>query len=279
MKAVFSKYEHSYLNLLENIMENGAERNDRTGVGTKALFSKELTHDWQDGFPLLTHRVFGVTGAIAEMTCFIKGLTHIKEFENRGCYWWRDNLNDFNKRNNCPENLDLGNIYGKLWRDFHGVDQLTQMLEDAVKTPHSRRLMVTAWDPSTQHTAVLPPCHYGFQIFIDGDELDLLFNMRSVDWILGCPADMTAYGFLQLAICRHLGKRPGKLHAHFGDTHVYASHFDGARVILDTAVARELPQNYGWKTGVPVSMFELEPHHFTVEKFDRGPSMSFEMAV
>jgi thymidylate synthase len=141
--------------------------------------------------------------------------------------------------------------------------------------------MVTAWDPSSQDKAVLPPCHYGFQIFIDGNQLDLLFNMRSVDWVLGCPADMTAYGFLQLAICRHLGKLPGKLRGNFGDTHIYNNHLAGAEEILRELMPRQLPQVYGFDINAPIVLFEIENTDFSV-KLDSdafGPSIHFPMAV
>lgn len=279
MQAIFSKYEHSYLAIMERILLNGTPRSDRTGVGTTALFGTELVHDWRDGFPLMTHRVFGSAGPIGEMVCFIKGLTNVEEFEKRKCFWWRDNLNDYNKRNGTPENLDLGPIYGSKWRNFHGIDQLTSLLREAEANPTSRRLLVTSWDPSDQHKAVLPPCHYSFQIFIDGEDLDLLFNMRSVDWVLGCPADMAAYGFLQAAICRHLGKKPRELRGNFADTHIYTTHYEGAEEILSTAVARPLPQ-WHWKQpeGI-IGIYTVEPEDFVIEPFDRGPSMRFEMAV
>ena len=103
--------------------------------------------------------------------------------------------------------------------------------------------------------------------------------MRSVDWVLGCPADMAAYGFLQAAICRHLGKKPRELRGNFADTHIYATHYEGAEEILSTAVARPLPQ-WHWKQpeGI-IGIYTVEPEDFVIEPFDRGPSMKFEMAV
>jgi len=402
--------------------------------------------------------------AIAEMTCFIRGLTDVRDFESRGCRWWRANLNDYNTRNNTPYNLDLGPIYGKLWRSWsmgrvaapwpklpvgvpatvlgvangsgtgvlqndrlyrcwnsmiarcyskdnknydtygakgvhvcnrwlefknfymdaktlpgwndetgneglqidkdkrpgatgylyspetcwwvtakensnkvakytyelerqgktyfttdltafgkeHGVnpgslsrlfrkdrnikqvggfypvattnvyepgfDQLAWLLEEAENNPHSRRLVVTAWDPSSQIKAVLPPCHYAWQIFIDGDTLDLKFEMRSVDWVLGCPADFIAYGFLQEALCRHLGKLPGKLVGSFGDAHIYKNHIDGAKELLATSISRELPIAR-WDKTAPLNIFEVERHHITIVGEEQGPSYSFKMAV
>lgn len=279
MKNLMSKYEHSYLTQLQNILEKGVERNDRTGVGTLAIPFTELVHDWSDGFPLITHRLLNPTSACAEMVCFIRGYTDVREFEARGCKWWRANLNDFNTRWGTPDNLDLGPIYGYKWRNFQGFDQLSWLLLEAKTNPHSRRLMVSAWDPSDQHEAVLPPCHYGFQIFIEDDQLDLLFNMRSVDWMLGCPNDMIAYGFLQLAICRHLGKHPRQLRGNFGDTHVYKNHIEGAEEVLSTLVHRGLP-DWTWNEATaPTSMFRLEATDLAIEKCEQGPSVYFPMAV
>src|SRR5881396_188727 len=113
-----SKFEQGYMIILNQLLEEGAPRQDRTGVVTLACFGVELTHEWSDGFPCITHRMLSPYPAIAEMTCFIRGLTDVRDFESRGCRWWRANLNDYNTRNNTPYNLDLGPIYGKLWRSW-----------------------------------------------------------------------------------------------------------------------------------------------------------------
>lgn len=279
---ICSRFEHQYMSILTDLIADGAVRGDRTGVGTRALFAKELRHSWDDGFPLITHRMLNPVPATAEMACFIKGLTDISEFIKRGCKWWTANLDSFNERNGTPDNTDLGPIYGSKWRNFHGFDQLAWLLEEAKKNPTSRRLMVTAWDPSDQAKAVLPPCHYSFQIFIDGDELDLVFNMRSVDWVLGCPNDMIAYAFLQLAICRELGKEPRELILHSADTHIYSNHVEGAQELLQTFVHRRLP-TWGWHMhpddGNQPDIFSLEATDLWVEKVEQGPSMRFPMAV
>lgn len=273
-----SKFEQGYMSILNQLLEEGAPRQDRTGVGTLACFGIELSHDWAEGFPCITHRMLSPYPAIAEMTCFIRGLTDVRQFELMGCRWWRANLNDYNKRNGTPENLDLGPIYGYKWRNFHGFDQLAWLMDEASKNPHSRRLMVTAWDPSDQAKAVLPPCHYAWQIFIDGDMLDLKFEMRSVDWVLGCPADFIAYAFLQEALCRHLGKLPRKLTGSFGDAHVYNNHIDGAEELLATQVGRNLPVAC-WDKSAPTNIFEMGREHITIVGDEQGPSYSFKMAV
>lgn len=286
---ICSKFEQQYMDIMAGLIKDGTPRGDRTGVGTQAKFATELRHDWKDGFPLITHRTLNPTAAMAEMSCFIKGLTDVSEFVKRGCKWWLANLDNFNERNGTPENTDLGPIYGSLWRDFHGTDQLKWLLAEAKSNPTSRRLLVTAWDPSQQAKAVLPPCHYSFQIFIDGDELDLLFNMRSVDWVLGCPNDMIAYGFLQLAICRELNKEPRELILHSADTHIYANHIEGAQQLLQTFVHRRLP-SWAWadmpsyescmgKTDEDLGFFELEAQDLGVERIEQGPSVKFQMAV
>ncbi|MNG95308.1 Thymidylate synthase 2 [compost metagenome] len=278
-----SKFEKGYMAILANLLVDGAPRQDRTGVGTLAKFGVELEHDWQDGYPVITHRMLNPRMGMAEMACFIRGLNDIRDFEARGCRWWRANLNDFNARKGTPENLSLGPIYGYKWRNFHGFDQLAWLLKEAEENPHSRRLMVTAWDPSDQVHAVLPPCHYAWQIFIDGPTLDLKFEMRSVDWVLGCPADFIAYAFLQLALCRHLGLNPGKLLGSFGDTHVYNSHVKGVNELLKTTIERDLPQ-WSWYSGDPMlaltyDALELEPEHLLLHGLEQGPSCSFKMAV
>lgn len=274
-----SLFEHGYISLLAYAIAEGVERPDRTGVGTRAIFGTQLKHDWAEGFPTITHRTVRQRPAFAEMCCFIKGLTDVTDFEAHGCSWWRANLDDWNQRNGCPENTDLGPIYGSKWRNFHGVDQLATLLDEARKNPTSRRLLVTAWDPSDQAEAVLPPCHYSWQIFIDpaAGKLDLLFTMRSVDIVLGMPADFAAYAFLQLALCRELGYEPGTLAGHFADTHIYRNHIAGARQIIDTLVQRPLP-TWKWSTNAQ-DIFNLHPDDLIISKFEQGPSMHFQMAV
>jgi thymidylate synthase len=274
-----SLFERQYLHLLSTALDKGVECSDRTGTGTRALFGQSVKHDWADGFPVITHRTLNPRSAFGEMACFIKGLTDIADFEAHGCNWWRANLEDWNKRNNKPDNTDLGPIYGSKWRDFHGTDQLKVLLNEARRNPTSRRLLATAWDPSDQAEAVLPPCHYSFQIFIDTEtkSLDLLFTMRSVDIVLGMPADFAAYGFLQLAVCRELGLEPRALIGHFADTHVYLNHLDGAKQILETQVDRALPQ-WGWSRNTS-DIFNLHPDDLIISKFEQGPSIRFKMAV
>jgi thymidylate synthase len=279
-----TEYESSYLSIARELIDTGALRKDRTGVGTRALFCKELVHDWAEGFPVMRHRAYNPVAAFGEMVCFMRGFTHIDEFIKRKCNWWQANLDDFNKRNECPNNKDLGPIYGYKWRNFHGFDQLLWLIGEAERNPHSRRLLVTAWDPSDQKRAVLPPCHYSWQIFINGAELDLEFNMRSVDWMLGCPADMAAYGFLQLALCRQLGKVPGRLIGKFADTHIYLSHMRAAEEMLDSlpvALPGKDPlQYYSWAENAPTNMFQIEPHHLELHPgMLQGPRVKFEMAV
>lgn len=274
-----SNFEKSYIGLLAYAVNSGSERSDRTGTGTRALFGQSVKHDWADGFPVITHRLLNPRSAFAEMACFIRGSTDIADFEALGCNWWRANLEDWNARNGKPDNTDLGPIYGSKWRDFHGTDQLKALLAEAHRNPTSRRLLVSAWDPSDQAEAVLPPCHYSFQIFIDTEakSLDLLFTMRSVDIVLGMPADFAAYGFLQLAICRELGLEPRALIGHFADTHVYLNHLDGAKQILGTEVYRPLPK-WKWSSNA-LDIFNLHPDDLIVSKFDQGPSIKFKMAV
>lgn len=277
-------YEELYLNIAQDLIEVGVPRNDRTGVGTRALFCTELVHDWAEGFPVMQHRKYSPKAAFGEMVCFIRGFTHIDEFAKRGCNWWQANLDDFNRRMGTPNNKDLGPIYGSLWRNFHDFDQLRWLIGEAERAPHSRRLLVTAWDPSNQHRAVLPPCHYSWQIFINGAELDLEFNMRSVDWMLGCPADMAAYGFLQLSLCRQLGKVPGRLIGKFADTHIYQNHVEAAQQLLNSLPVSNLKCNnlhFSWAENAPTNMFQLEPHHLELytDGFVQGPKVSFDMAV
>lgn len=296
-------FERAYLELLDEAIYDGNPRMDRTGVGTRALFGRTITHRWSEGFPLITHRQLSPKAAIAEMLCFIHGYTNVDLFKQFGCNWWEANLKAFNDKKVAQCKTDegrrywemnryLGPVYGAQWRgwasddDTLGVDQLKWLLAEATNNPSSRRLLVTAWNPAELDDMALPPCHYSWQIFLreDNKTLDLLFTMRSVDIVLGMPNDIIAYAYLQLCLCRHLGYHPGKLIGHFADTHVYENHVAAIKPVvkaeLDCLTARvRTAADWKWADNTPTNLFDITPAQLQIVSIEQGPKLSFEMAV
>lgn len=297
-------FELMYLRLLREAIDNGDKRNDRTGVGTRALFGRMLCHDWAEGFPLITHRKLNPTPALAEMACFMRGFTDVDSFNEMGCKWWEANLADFNQRRvaehsahlihtdkfadinskklkRLQANRDLGPVYGAQWRDYNweGVDQLRDVINRAKVNPTDRRLLVTAWNPVRTDDMALPPCHVLFQLFIEGDNLDVMVYMRSVDIVLGMPNDVIAYAFLQLAIANELGKKPGRLTFTFGDTHVYENHVQVAQGMLATTKHNRRTAEWRYKDVAGLVAEEFIPANVEVYGYDQGPVYKFDMAV
>jgi len=217
--------------LLTQVLETGDRKQSRAGP-VLSLHHLMVSHDMRNGFPVLTGRKFAFKTMAAELECFVKGTANINEFHARNCHIWDANLADFNMRTGWANNKDLGPIYGNVWRGRHpnGPDQLTEMLDDAVATPLSRRLLVTAWLPGVSNDPMrvaLPPCHVLWQISIFKPYVDLCFYMRSVDLALGLPFDVASYGLLQCLIGRQLKLTPRRLTGFLADAHVYESNLPG----------------------------------------------------
>ena len=248
--------DKNYQWLLENIIQIGDMRSDRTGTGTHSVFGRQLRHCMCDGFPLLTTKKMAVKSIMTEFKWFLKGDTNIKYLVDNGCNIWNgDAYRNFLKSfsHDRQETLDefiekikgdgefaakwgeLGPIYGKQWRDWNGEDQIKNLIDGLKNDPYSRRHMVSAWNVSDLDSVVLPPCHYGFQCYVNGGRLSLMWNQRSVDTFLGLPFNIASYGMLLLLLCEETGYKPGDLIGNFGDTHLYSNHTEAAI----TQIARE----------------------------------------
>jgi|TARA_R110002167_G_scaffold4993_6_gene23282 thymidylate synthase len=248
--------DKNYQWLLENIIQIGDMRSDRTGTGTHSVFGRQLRHCMCDGFPLLTTKKMAVKSIMTELKWFLKGDTNIKYLVDNGCNIWNgDAYRNFLKSfsHDRQETLDefiekikgdgefaakwgeLGPIYGKQWRDWNGEDQIKNLIDGLKNDPYSRRHMVSAWNVSDLDSVVLPPCHYGFQCYVNGGRLSLMWNQRSVDTFLGLPFNIASYGMLLLLLCEETGYKPGDLIGNFGDTHLYSNHTEAAI----TQIARE----------------------------------------
>jgi thymidylate synthase len=236
--------EQAYLDLMRNILENGNERSDRTGVGTKSLFGSMLRFNLSDGtLPVLTTKKTFYRGAIEEMLFFIRGETDTKKLEAKGVNIWKGNTSrEFLDKQGLfhLSEGNLGALYGKQWRKWEepewgyptGVgaiiehDQLQVAFNRIKSDPYSRRHIVSAWNVSDLHAAPLFPCHYAFQFYVENGTLSCMFQMRSSDIFLGAPFNIIGYAFLTHVMAAATGLTAKEVIFCGGDTHVYKSHFE-----------------------------------------------------
>jgi len=218
--------ENEYTELMRKLLK-APQKNDRTGTGTRSLFGYTLTHDMSEGFPLLTNKRVYCNQAIHELLWIAQGRTDMQ-------YLWDNNVNYWNadyKRSGRTDET-LGPVYGKQWRDFSGVDQLFNVLHDIKHNPTSRRIILSAWAPHEMSDMVLPPCHYGFQLYINDGKIDLMWQQRSADVFLGLPYDIAMYGLLLEMIAKGNNLKPNRIIAQLGDCHLYNNHIDQCQEYL-----------------------------------------------
>lgn len=227
--------EDEYRGLLSGILHGGVPKQDRTGTGTKAVFGRMLRHDMALGFPILTTKKIYFEKAVTELLWILSGFTDLKYLNDNGVEYWNSDY----KRSGRTDGT-LGPVYGHQWRNFGGVDQLRNLLSEIKETPYSRRLMVNAWNPIDIPDMVLPPCHYGFQIYINDNKMSLMWQQRSADVFLGLPYDIVMYGLLLEMLCHETIYKPGQLIASLGDCHLYNNHLDQAQLQL-TREPKKLP--------------------------------------
>ena len=223
-----------YLDLLADIMENGVDKMDRTGVGTRSVFGRQMRFDLSKGFPLVTTKKVHLKSIIHELLWFIKGDTNIKYLQDNGVRIW----NEW-----ADENGDLGPVYGAQWRNWNGqgIDQLGEVIERIKTKPNDRRLIVTAWNPSQIGQMKLPPCHMMFQFYVANGKLSCMLYQRSCDMFLGVPFNIASYALLTMMIAQVCGLQPGEFIHTLGDTHIYHNHFEQVREQL-THTPLPLPQ-------------------------------------
>ncbi len=211
-----------YLNMLTHILENGIEKNDRTGTGTKSVFGYQMRFDLKDGFPVLTTKKLHLRSIIYELLWFLKGDTNIKYLNDNGVKIW-DEWSD--------ENGDLGPVYGHQWRSWPApdgttIDQISLVIDQIKNQPDSRRHIVSAWNVPEVQKMALPPCHTLFQFYVGDGKLSCQLYQRSADVFLGVPFNIASYSLLTLMIAQVAGLRPGEFIHTFGDAHIYSNHMD-----------------------------------------------------
>ena len=218
--------ETQYRSLVKELLD-APFKPDRTGTGTYSLFGKTLEHDMSAGFPLLLSKKVSFKAAKFELLWILQGRTDMQYLRDNGINYWDDDY----KRSGRTDGT-LGPVYGKQWRNFNGVDQLQRIIMGIMTRPESRRLIVNAWNPSELHQMALPPCHYGFQVYINDNKLDLMWQQRSADVFLGLPYDIAMYGLLLELLAKGAGYKPGRLIAQLGDCHLYSNHREQSKELL-----------------------------------------------
>ena len=219
----------SYLDLLRFVLDHGTPRADRTGVGTRAVFGAQARFDLRESFPLLTTKRVHFKSVVYELLWFLRGETNTAYLREHGVTIW-DEWAD--------EHGNLGPVYGKQWRDWQGpdrrgVDQIATVIDGIRRTPHSRRLIVSAWNAGELEQMALTPCHALFQFFVgDNGELSCQLYQRSADLFLGVPFNMASYALLTCMVAQVCGLKPGEFVHTFGDLHLYDNHLEQARLQL-----------------------------------------------
>lgn len=218
-----------YLSLLRRVLEEGDEKIDRTGVGTKSIFGPSRIYYMENGFPAVTTKELKFDKVKKELLWFLKGIRDIKPLQEMGCHIWDDNVEDWDGK---EFETDAGRIYGVQWRHWKNsrgeeVDQIARAI-DIINSPewHSRENVVIAFNPGELDQMALPPCHYSFQLRVANGKLDLLMTQRSADMFLGVPFNIASYSLLLHMFAQVTGYKAGKFVHHLGDTHIYSNHIE-----------------------------------------------------
>ncbi|MEY4885925.1 MAG: hypothetical protein RL151_1234 [Bacteroidota bacterium] len=262
----------AYLDLLRHILENGTDKSDRTGTGTRSVFGHQLRFDLSEGFPLLTTKKLHVKSIIHELLWFLQGSTNIGYLKDHGVRIW-DEWADANG--------DLGPVYGKQWRSWEGadgqtIDQISDVVDQIRRNPDSRRLIVSAWNVAELPKMALMPCHALFQFYVANGRLSCQLYQRSADVFLGVPFNIASYALLTLMIAQVCDLQPGDFVHTFGDVHLYNNHFEQARLQL-TRDPRPLPV---MKIDPSVKdLFAFRYEHFSLEGYDPHPAIKAPVAV
>ena len=262
----------NYLDLLSYVLKNGVDRSDRTGTGTRSVFGYQMRFDLSKGFPLLTTKKLHVRSIIYELLWFLRGDTNIKWLNEHGVSIW----NEW-----ADKNGDLGPVYGYQWRswpapDGRHIDQIAKVVDMIVKTPYSRRLIVSAWNPALVDEMALPPCHCMFQFYVADGKLSCQLYQRSADIFLGVPFNIASYALLTMMIAQVTGLKAGDFVHTFGDAHLYTNHFEQAQLQL-TREPLPLPT---MKLNPEVKdLFKFEYEDFELENYVAAPHIKAPVAV
>ena len=266
-----------YHDLLEDVLANGTDRMDRTGVGARSVFGRQLRFDLAEGFPLITTKKVHVRSVIVELLWFLRGETNVRWLQQHGASIW-DEWADATG--------ELGPVYGKQWRswaapDGRTIDQIAELVEQLKTNPWSRRHVVSAWNPADVPNMALPPCHCLFQFFVEptadgGKRLSLQLYQRSADVFLGVPFNIASYALFLHMVAQVVGMQPGDFVHSFGDVHLYTNHVEQAHLQL-TRAPRALPR---LRLNPAVrDLFGFRYEDFALEGYDPHPRIAAAVAV
>lgn len=286
----------TYLNIVRHILETGERKENRTGVDALTVAGVMFEHDMSFGFPILTTKKMPFKTIRVELEFFLKGLTDKKWLQDRRCTIWNEWANpkkapyghDEASKKRMLEERDLGPVYGFQWRHFDapyesydsnyaekGIDQLKTVVDRLRTNPYDRRMLVMAWNPKALPEQALPPCHYGFQVTVINGKLNLLWNQRSVDTMLGLPFNIASYGLLLHLLAKGSGLQEGRLIGFLADTHIYVNHIDGAKEQLNRT-PKTLPRIV---TEPFTSIFDWTGEHTRLEGYEPGEKIDFPIAI
>ena len=261
-----------YHQLLQHILDNGTDKGDRTGTGTRAVFGYQMRFDLSEGFPMITTKKLHLKSIIYELLWFLNGDTNIQYLQDNGVRIW----NEW-----ADENGDLGPVYGKQWRSWETrsgetIDQISQVVDLIKNNPNSRRIIVNAWNVGDLPNMALSPCHCLFQFYVADGKLSCQLYQRSADVFLGVPFNIASYALLTMMLAQVCGLQAGDFVHTFGDTHLYSNHLEQARLQL-TRDLRPLPK----MTINPdvQSIFDFKYEDFQLTDYNPHPHIKAAVAV
>jgi len=271
-----------YLDLVKHVLDNGNQKGDRTGTGTKSVFGYQMRFDLSEGFPMVTTKKLHLKSIVYELLWFLKGDTNIGYLKENGVKIW-DEWAD--------ENGDLGPVYGYQWRNWNGdeIDQIKELIDTLKRNPNSRRMLVSAWNPSVlpddkksfsenvaNGKAALPPCHAFFQFYVADGKLSCQLYQRSADIFLGVPFNIASYALFTMMVAQVCDLQPGEFIHTFGDAHIYNNHMEQLELQL-TREPKPLPKmilNPNVK-----DIFDFKFEDFTLTDYDPHPHIKGQVAV
>jgi len=261
-----------YLDLLQYILDNGVDKSDRTGTGTKSCFGYQMRLDLKQGFPLVTTKKLHLKSIIYELLWFLRGETNVSYLKEHGVSIW----NEW-----ADENGELGPVYGKQWRCWEGsdgkiVDQVSDLIKQIKANPNSRRLIVSAWNVGDLPRMALMPCHTLFQFYVAEGKLSCQLYQRSADVFLGVPFNIASYALLTMMIAQVCDLEAGEFIHTFGDVHIYNNHIEQVNLQLGR---KPLPLPTMKLNPVVKNIFDFTFEDFTLENYQSHPAIKAPVAV
>lgn len=288
-------WDNQYLNLMQDILDNGIEVPCRTGDIVRKKLNCQLSYDLDNGFPLLTFRPLPFKGCRVELSGFLQGITDKKWYQDNGCKYWDSWCNPekvpYSDKEGMKQERDLGSIYGFEWRHFDaeyenydtnytgkGFDQLQAVIDKLKTDPYDRRMIISAWNPNNNKNKALPPCLYLYQFTYLGGRLHINAKMRSTDLVLGCPTDFASTALFLMLVAQTVGMKPGTVCLDMTDCHIYENHIPVIQENLENWRKNqfELPQLILNPTA---TVFNFTWDMAKLENYRHGEKISFDVAI